>query len=79
MNKIDIFFKKDKILKKILILLFLLTTAVYFSLSNHIKMIYVYGDELGYYGIARSLANLNGIYIYTIQLIWIKKYYMTFL
>lgn len=64
MNKIDIFFKKDKILKKILILLFLLTTAVYFSLSNHIKMIYVYGDELGYYGIARSLANLNGIYIY---------------
>ena len=64
MNKVDIFLKNDKILKRSLVLLFLLSTAVYFSLSNHIKMIYVYGDELGYYGIARSLANLNGIYIY---------------
>ena len=64
MNKINIFFENDKILKKILILLFLLTTAVYFLLSNYTKTIYIYGDELGYYGIARSLANLNGISMY---------------
>ena len=30
MNKIDIFFKKDKILKKILILLFLLFVNLFF-------------------------------------------------
>lgn len=64
MDKINFFLKNDKIFKKILILLFLLTTAVYFLLSNYTKTIYIYGDELGYYGIARSLANLNGISMY---------------
>ena len=56
----------EKQLKIYGIILFIISTGIYFLLSNHIKVLYVYYDELRYYGFARNFANGKGLFLYNI-------------
>ena len=56
----------EKQLKICGIILFIISTIIYFLLSNHVKVLYVYYDELRYYGFARNFANGKGLFLYNI-------------
>lgn len=57
--------KKDQIKAKrelfIIITIFIIATIIRFFISNFSKSMFVYGDELRYYGIARSIFDGKGI------------------
>lgn len=54
----------DKKCKIVTLILFLFGVLFYFSIGNYLKTIFVYGDELRYFGIAQSLAFGKGITVY---------------
>ena len=56
----------EKQLKICGIILFIISTIIYFLLSNHVKVLYVYYDELRYYSFARNFANGKGLFLYNI-------------